>query len=140
MSRRAPAHRHMKGHREGTCNEEQQVTTGLQICTCQVEVDTCDSYILLSTCLGQNQICSQQPGSQGSKASAFSMETLRCTPRRSTRQQEGGFFKPCQRLAGGVRHGDTWHPWCSALLSHADLTTQVSAACRKASKPVCVPS
>lgn len=87
----------MKGHREDTRTAEQQVTTGLQICTCQVEVDTCDSYILLSTCLGQNQMCSQQPGSQGSKASSFSMETLRCAPRRRARQQEGGFFKPCQR-------------------------------------------
>lgn len=59
----------MKGHKEDICNEEQQVTTSLQICTCQREADTCDRYILLSTCLVQNPMCSQQHGGQGSKAS-----------------------------------------------------------------------
>lgn len=104
----------MKGHREDTYNAEQQVTTGLQICTCQVEVDNCDSSILLPTCLGQNQMCSQQPGSQGSKTSAFSMETLRCAPRRRARQQEGGFFKPCQRTG---QRSQAWRHLASLVLS-----------------------
>lgn len=59
------------------CNEEQQVVTTLQICTCQTEVDTCDRYILISTCLVQNQTCSQQHGSQMSSASPLSMATVR---------------------------------------------------------------
>lgn len=73
MQRLVPAHLHM----EEICNEEQQVPTSLQICTCQIEVDTCDRYILISTCLVQNQMCSQQHGSQGSGVLAFSMEVLR---------------------------------------------------------------
>lgn len=49
----APAHLQMKGHKEDICNEEQQVVTTLQFCTHQTEVDTCDRYILISTCLVQ---------------------------------------------------------------------------------------
>lgn len=90
-----------------TCNEEQQVVTTPKICTCQTEVDTCDRYILISTCLVQNQTCSQQHGSQMSSASPLSMATarnpgwkrhldlpLKCTPCRRARPGEGP-VRPC---------------------------------------------
>lgn len=71
------AHLQMKGHKEDICSEDQLVVTTLQICTRQTEVDTCDRYILISTFLVQNQMCSQQHGSQMSSASPLSVEILR---------------------------------------------------------------
>ena len=46
-----PAHLQRKGHKEDICNEGTASCDHCQICTCQTEVDTCDGYILVSTCL-----------------------------------------------------------------------------------------
>lgn len=123
----------MKGHQEDICNEEQQVPTSLQICTCQIKVDTYDRYILISTCLVQNQMCSQQHGSQGSRVLAFSMASLRdawwkvpwthlcrCAPCRRTQTSRRLLLRIVRQQAGGVPHGNTQHPpWCSKISLHS---------------------
>lgn len=138
----------MKGHKEDICNEEQQVTTSLQICTCQREADTCDRYILLSTCLVQNPMCSQQHGGQGSKASLSAwrhsealMESLGVTFFRSAPCKRawpaGGFFKPCQRT--GWRSHAWWH--LTSLVLNAPVPSwfgHTGACCLLEGQQVCL--